>query len=142
MITIYEESASWPSELSREDVLFWLKEVVQKEVFELGEISLVMCSDEHILQVNNAYLNHDYYTDIITFDYCSDNLVSGDLFVSLDTVASNAERFSVDFLEELRRVLVHGVLHLLGYKDKSNEDSIIMRQKEDYYLSLFVSRET
>lgn len=101
----------------------------------LGDIVLVFCSDDYILQANNEFLSHDYYTDIITFDYCDGAVVSGDLLISLDTVRSNAEAFKVDFSEELMRVVVHGVLHLCGLGDKSEQEVLGMRSAEDKYLS-------
>lgn len=127
-----------------------LEQVVHHVVSDFGlvpgELSLVLCCDDYILEVNRSYLNHDYYTDIITFDYCSAGVVSGDLFVSLDTVRSNSKLYDSVFELELFRVFVHGVLHLCGLGDKSVDDSIRMREMEDYYIGLldnpFVSRET
>lgn len=106
------------------------------------EITLIFCSDEHLLEMNRQYLDHDYYTDIITFDYSDDDDISGDLFISIDRVYDNAAQNSVSRLDELKRVCVHGVLHLCGYGDKSDDESRIMRLKEDYYLDKYVSRET
>jgi rRNA maturation RNase YbeY len=102
---------------------------------EEGWISLVFCTDEELLQVNKDHLNHDFYTDIITFDYCEGNTISGDLFISTERVAANATEFGVDFEEELARVVFHGLLHLSGYNDKSEEDKAIMRSKENHYLN-------
>lgn len=115
----------------------WLKSVVVEEGFTVGEISIVWCSDNYLLEINKKYLNHDYFTDIITFDYSDKKTVSGDLMISLDTVRKNAEQFGVVFHVEQLRVLVHGVLHLCGYKDKSDEEQKLMTQKEDYYLSKY-----
>ena len=109
---------------------------------KLKEVNLIFCSDEYLLKMNIEFLHHDYYTDIISFDYCEGKLVSGDLFISKDRVSENAVSNKVGFLRELNRVVVHGVLHLCGFKDKSEEESEIMRGKEDYYLSKIVSRET
>ena len=92
--------------------------------------------------MNKTYLQHDYFTDILTFDYCLDSVVSGDLFMSIDRIIDNATTLSEDYLKELKRVCVHGVLHLCGYKDKTDTESIIMRGKEEYYITKFVSRET
>ncbi|MFI3314257.1 MAG: rRNA maturation RNase YbeY [Rikenellaceae bacterium] len=103
---------------------------------KLGDISVVFCSDEQILETNNTYLNHNYYTDIITFDYCDDTHISGDLLISIDTVKLNAKDYGVTFLNELHRVILHGVLHLLGQKDKSDKDFKKMKQLEDQYLLL------
>ena len=118
-------------------VIDWLKKVVVSEEKELGEISIVFTSDEYLLKVNNEYLKHDYFTDIITFDYCNDIIVSGDLLISVDRVQENAKSFGVSFITELRRVIVHGVLHLCGYKDKTDEEQTEMREKEDTYLAIY-----
>lgn len=114
----------------------WLSKVTALEQKEMGDITLIFCSDEYLLNVNREYLDHDYYTDIITFDYTEDNIVSGDLFISLDRVGDNAQIHTVDFINELNRVVVHGVLHLCGYKDKSEEDEKLMRSKENQMLQL------
>ena len=105
----------------------------------LGTISYQFCSDEHIFDVNVSYLNHDTYTDIITFDYVEGNLISGDILISIDRVGENAKKFGVDFEQEFHRVLIHGVLHLLGFKDKSDEESAIMRQKENEALQILAT---
>lgn len=113
----------------------WLKAVAESEVKRLGSINIIFCSDNCILDVNQRYLNHDYFTDIITFDYCEGNVISGDLFISIDTVRDNAEFYKADsFDNELQRVMVHGVLHLIGYDDHTPEDQALMREKENYYL--------
>ncbi|MBP5374200.1 MAG: rRNA maturation RNase YbeY [Bacteroidales bacterium] len=114
----------------------WLKLVAQSEVRRLGDISIIFCSDNYILDINIKYLNHDYFTDIITFDYCEDDIISGDLFISVDSVRENAAFYGTSFEDELNRVIVHGVLHLIGYDDHSEEDIAQMRAKENYYLSL------
>ncbi len=111
--------------------------LVQTENRTMGEVSYIFCSDDYLLNINKQYLNHDYYTDVISFDYCEDDVISGDIFISVDTVRDNAEEYHVDFEKELERVMVHGVLHFVGYKDKTDEDSKVMRQKENQYLSLF-----
>lgn len=114
----------------------WLNKVVRSENKQLGTLSIVLGSDEWLLDKNIQFLNHDYYTDIITFDYSEDIVISGDLLISLDRVFDNAEQLDVSRETELLRVVVHGVLHLVGYNDKSPEESELMRKKEDYYLSL------
>lgn len=114
----------------------WLKLVAQSEVRRLGDISIIFCSDNYILDINIKYLNHDYFTDIITFDYCEGDTISGDLFISVDSVRENAAFYGTSFEDELNRVIVHGVLHLIGYDDHSEEDIAQMRAKENYYLSL------
>lgn len=113
----------------------WLKFVAESEAKRLGDISIIFCSDNYILDVNIKYLKHDYYTDIITFDYCEGNRLSGDLFISVDSVRENAAFYGTEFMNELNRVIVHGVLHLIGYDDHSEEDIAVMRSKENYYLS-------
>ncbi|MBR6933445.1 MAG: rRNA maturation RNase YbeY [Bacteroidales bacterium] len=114
----------------------WLKLVAESEIRRLGDISIIFCSDNYILDVNMKYLQHDYFTDIITFDYCEGDTVSGDLFISVDSVRENAAFYGTEFKDELNRVIVHGVLHLIGYDDHSEEDIKEMRAKENYYLSL------
>ena len=114
----------------------WLKMVAGSEIKTLGDISIIFCSDNYILDVNIRYLHHDYFTDVITFDYCEGDKLSGDLFISIDSVRENAIEFGTEFDEELHRVIVHGLLHLIGYDDHNPEDQKVMREKEDYYLSL------
>ncbi len=120
----------------------WLSIVCKDERKKLDQVNLIFCSDEYLLNMNREYLQHDYYTDIISFDYCEGKLISGDLFISKDRVEENAANNQVKFLIELNRVIVHGVLHLCGYKDKTEDEVQAMRSKEDYYLSKIVSRET
>ena len=114
----------------------WLKQVAASEAKKIGDVSVIFCSDNYLLDVNIKYLSHDYYTDIITFDYCEGSVLSGDLFISVDSVRENASFYGVEFEEELNRVIVHGLLHLIGYDDHSDEDIAVMRAKENYYLSL------
>lgn len=114
----------------------WYKLVAESEIRKLGDINVIFCSDRYILDVNMKYLQHDYFTDIITFDYCEGNVLSGDLFISVDSVRENSEYYHTSFEDELNRVLVHGILHLIGYDDHKEEDIRVMRAKEDYYLDL------
>jgi rRNA maturation RNase YbeY len=109
--------------------------LISSELKKTGNISIVFCSDDYLLEMNNKYLEHDYFTDIITFDYVENDIVSGDLFISIDRVNDNAEKFKTTFLNELVRVVFHGVLHLTGYKDKTTPDQKLMREKENFYLS-------
>lgn len=118
----------------------WLSKVCVEHKRELGEINLIFCSDEYLLELNIEHLNHDYYTDIITFDYY-EKLITGDLFISVDRVVENAGFLGVEFITELNRVVVHGTLHLLGFGDKSPEEEVLMRKLEDEAL-LIVSRGT
>ena len=110
--------------------------VAESEIKKLGPLSIIFCSDNYILDINIKYLQHDYFTDIITFDYCEGDLVSGDLFISIDSVRENALHYGVRFEDELDRVMVHGLLHLIGYDDHTPEETALMRQKEDYYISI------
>lgn len=112
----------------------WIKNTISKEGSQPGDITFIFCSDDYLLEINKQYLDHDYYTDIITFDYVEGNLISGDIFISVDRVRENAATFGVSFLNELNRILIHGVLHLLGYKDKKPEEKEMMTTKEDTYL--------
>ena len=114
----------------------WLKMVAGSEIRKIGDINVIFCSDNYILDGNMKYLQHDYFTDIITFDYCEGKVLSGDLFISVDSVRENSIEFGTDFEEELHRVIVHGVLHLIGYDDHTEEDKKVMRQKENYYLQM------
>ena len=114
----------------------WLRLVASSEIRKLGDINIIFCSDNYILDVNMKYLQHDYFTDIITFDYCEGDVLSGDLFISIDSVRENASFYGTEFPDELRRVIVHGILHLIGYDDHKEEDIKVMREKENYYLSL------
>ena len=114
----------------------WLRMVAASEISKLGDINIIFCSDNYILDVNMKYLQHDYFTDIITFDYCEDNILSGDLFISIDSVRENALFYGAEFEEELNRVMVHGILHLIGYDDHTDEEVKVMRSKENYYLEL------
>ena len=121
-------------DLDPEFFVSWLSKVCSDEGKVLMAVSLVFCSDDYLLGVNRKFLNHDYYTDIITFDYVEGINISGDLLISIDRVRDNASREKVSLKQELDRVVVHGVLHLLGYKDKSKSEEQLMRSKEDYYL--------
>jgi len=113
----------------------WIKDVIVSEDKSIGDISFIFCSDNYLLDVNRKYLDHDYFTDIITFDYVEGIVISGDIFISLDRVKENSNTFNISYLAELNRILVHGILHLLGYKDKLKEDKKLMTEKEDYYLN-------
>lgn len=114
----------------------WLKLVAESEICRLGDINIIFCSDPYILGINLQYLSHDYFTDIITFDYSEKPVISGDLFISVDSVRENALFYGTEFVEELHRVIVHGILHLIGYDDHTDADTKVMRAKENYYLKL------
>lgn len=113
----------------------WLKEVIKSENWTLASVSYIFCSDEYLYKMNVEHLNHDTYTDVITFQY-NDDLVEGDIFISVDRTTENATTFNVSPEKELYRVMVHGLLHLMGYKDKSPEDKTMMTAKENQYLEL------
>ena len=109
----------------------WIEEVIHFHNKIPGNINFIFCSDEHLLTINVEYLNHDYYTDIITFDYTENSIISGDLFISIDRVKDNANTIGTNFIDELNRVCIHGVLHLLGYKDSTEEEKNTMRSLEN-----------
>lgn len=114
----------------------WLKLVAESEICRIGDISVIFCSDNYILDINQRYLSHDYFTDIITFDYRKGDRLSGDLFISVDSVKENSVEYGTEFNDELNRVIVHGLLHIIGYDDHTEEQTREMRSKENYYLSL------
>ena len=117
----------------------WLEDVIKTENKKLGEINYILCDDEYLLKVNQDFLDHDYYTDIITFDYVKGKTISGDIFVSLPRISDSAKTLVRDFNSEFHRVLAHGILHLMGYKDKTEEEITVMRQKEDFYLNVIAN---
>ena len=131
-----EEDIKLPN-IDLKQVKKWISNVIKNHHKKVGEIGYLFCSDEKILEVNKEYLKHDYYTDIITFDYCEEEIISGDMFISIDTVKSNALQFSTSAEEELLRVIIHGILHLIGFDDKTDEDEKIMRKEENISLTLF-----
>jgi len=135
MITFQTENIEMPA-IDQAKVRDWIKEVAATYQKKVGEIAYFFCDDEKILEVNRQYLQHDYYTDIITFDYCEGNKLSGDLFISLDTVRSNSELFGTDYNTELHRVIIHGVLHLCGINDKGPGEREIMEAAENRALEL------
>lgn len=112
----------------------WINFAIEKEKFKCGDLSFIFCFDEYLLKINKEYLNHDYYTDIITFNYVEGKTISGDIFISIDRVRDNAQQYGVSFENELSRVIIHGVLHLIGFDDKDESSQSIMRMKEDEYL--------
>ena len=120
-------------------ISLWLIDVAKKEGKEIGELVYVLCKDDYLLKKNIQFLNHNTLTDVITFDYCKDGLINGDILISTERVEENSRKFNVDYLTELQRVMVHGLLHLLGYKDKNEEDIKIIREKENFYLNTFIT---
>ena len=135
MITYNCENVKMPA-ICRRDTSAWIRRVAQSYGRRVGEVGYLFCDDEKILEVNREYLGHDYYTDIITFDYCEDDLLNGDLVISLDTVRSNAELFHKDYDEELHRVIIHGILHLCGQNDKGPGEREQMEAAENRALAM------
>ncbi len=135
MITYHDEDTSFLFKEKAKNNK-WLRLVAESEIKKLGDIAIVFCSDNYILDINLKYLQHDYFTDIITFDYCEGSVLSGDLFISVDSVKENASLYGTEFQDELNRVMVHGLLHLVGYDDHTDEEKKLMREKEDYYLNI------
>ncbi|MDC3230188.1 rRNA maturation RNase YbeY, partial [Bacteroidota bacterium] len=114
----------------------WLKEIVVSEKKKVGDINYIFCSKEYLKKMNNDYLSKNYETDVISFDFTDDNKISGDIYISSETVKKNSIIFNVSFNNELKRVIVHGLLHLLNYNDKSKQEQKIMREKENFYINL------
>lgn len=135
-IYFIEEDISYKLK-NKKQVKQWIKDTILAEGFKLNELTYIFCSDNYLLQINQQYLDHDTYTDIITFDNADkDKVITGDIFISIDRIRENAARFNQLVVDELHRVIIHGVLHLLGYKDKTPEDNKKMTQKEDQYLAV------
>ncbi|MEO0571726.1 MAG: rRNA maturation RNase YbeY [Bacteroidota bacterium] len=130
----YETDFSLSSEERYSD---WINRVLLSEDFEIGELGYIFCDDNYLLRINQKFLGHETLTDIITFDYSESSTLSGDIFISVERVRSNAETYEVSFEEELKRVMVHGVLHLMGYKDKQQTEVRKMRDKEDEKIKMF-----
>lgn len=135
MINYFNEEIQLPK-LKRRIYSKWIKSIIIEYGFKLGEINYIFCSDKYILQINKQYLNHDYFTDIITFNYNIEKFVSSDIYISIETVAKNADYYNVTFDNELNRVMIHGILHLLGFDDKTEDEKIVMKEKEDEALDL------
>jgi len=135
MISYQTEGVKMPA-IKRRDVSAWIKKVAVAHGKKVGEVAYIFCDDEKILEVNREYLQHDYYTDIITFDYTEDDIISGDLFISLDTVLSNSVQLGVSYEQELYRVIIHGILHLCGINDKGEGEREIMEREENEALAL------
>ena len=134
-IFFYAEDTELPA-INQEAVAGWVREVARTYGKRVGDVSYIFCSDAKILEVNRQYLQHDYYTDIITFDYTTGNRIGGDLFISLDTVRTNAEKFHTSYNEELHRTIIHGILHLCGINDKGPGEREIMEANENRALAM------
>ena len=135
MITFQTDGVEMPR-INEQQIRNWVKAVAATYQKKVGEIGYLFCSDERILEVNRQFLQHDYYTDIITFDYCQGNPIAGDLVISLDTVRTNAEQFGAEYETELNRVIIHGILHLCGINDKGPGEREIMEAEENKALAL------
>lgn len=128
-------------DLNRVAARNYINQLIVEEGKKAGDISYIFCSDNYLLKMNQEYLNHDYFTDIITFDYCEGETISGDIFISIDRVKENADDFNEPLKKELFRVIFHGILHLAGYRDKTDIEKSQMKAKEDFYLRMFLSQE-
>lgn len=135
MITYLTDGVKMPA-IKRRETTAWIKDVAKKHGKRTGDIAYIFCNDEKILEVNREYLEHDYYTDIITFDYTEENIIGGDIFISLDTVRSNSEQLGVSYEQELYRVIIHGILHLCGIDDKAVGARATMEAEENKALAM------
>ena len=140
MISFYSQDIEMPK-LKRGALREWIKAVTEKHGYKLGDISYIFCSDKRILEVNKQFLQHDYYTDIITFDDTEGKKISGDLFISLDTVKSNSEQLGTEYDTELHRVIIHGILHLCGINDKGPGEREVMEANENEALAVRTGKE-
>ena len=124
-----------PLSINKSHITKYINSLIINEIKESGDISVIFCSDDYLLEMNKQYLSHDYYTDIITFDYVEENIISGDLFISFDRINDNAKQLNIELVREVYRVVFHGVLHLVGYNDKTDDEQNVMTEKENFYLS-------
>jgi len=127
----YETNFNLDNEL---ELSYWISKVIKLEGFNEGDLNYIFCDDEYLLKLNKEFLNHDTLTDIISFDYTVGKQINGDIYISVERVLENSKDFKVSFIEELKRVMVHGILHYCGYKDKSTAQSKLMRERENHYL--------
>lgn len=135
-ICFYNEDVNYVL-VSKQKIRSWLLQVIDQEQKELGTVSYIFCSDNYLLTMNRQYLKASYFTDVITFDYTEGVFISGDVFISIDRVKENAKLYQQKYFQEMLRVILHGILHLCGYKDKTSQEIKQMREKEDYYLQKF-----
>ena len=137
-IQFHFEDIAMPKDMEQDRYAKWVERIIDNEGFELAAINYIFCSDDYLLNINRQYLDHDYYTDIITFDNADEGgALEADIFISVERVADNAQKLGIDFSKELQRVMAHGILHLCGYKDKSEEDIKVMRLKEEASMALY-----
>ena len=120
-----------------DEIRIWIEDVIKNEKKTVGDITYIFCDDDYLLERNKEFLDHNTLTDIITFNYCIDNNISSDIMISIDRVKENSTTFENSFNEELKRVMIHGILHLIGYNDKSDKEKELMREKENFYLNIF-----
>lgn len=135
-ITYLAEGVKLPSTIKKRATSSWIKAVANLHDKKVGDIAYLFCDDKRILEINNEYLHHDYYTDIITFDYTEGDTISGDIFISLDTVKSNSQELGTSYLEEIHRIIIHGILHLCGINDKGPGEREIMTRHENEALAI------
>lgn len=135
MITFNAEEVCLPKNIGKTTEV-WIEKCIGEHKLHVGEVAVIFCSDEYLLKINQEYLKHDYYTDVITFDYREHDIISGDIFISVERVEDNATSLNLSMESELHRVLIHGVLHLCGYKDKTDEDKKVMTEQEDRFLAM------
>lgn len=133
---IFDDTTQKLKALNWHSLRNWITKTVSDEGHKVGDLSFVFCDDEYLHKINLEFLDHDTLTDIITFDYSSENIISGEIYISVERVEENSNHFSQDFNLEILRIIIHGVLHLVGYKDKTPKDKLLMTSKENYYLSL------
>ncbi|KAA6347613.1 Endoribonuclease YbeY [termite gut metagenome] len=138
MPIIYQTDKVEMPDIQKKAIASWIKTVAGSYGKKVGDIAYIFCSDEKILEINRQYLQHDYYTDIITFDYTEGNKISGDLFISLDTVKTNAQQYHTIYKDELHRIIIHGILHLCGINDKTPEERTFMEESENKALTLLL----
>lgn len=139
-ITFDSDNIEFPN-IKKRETSAWIKKIANSYNKKIGDVGYLFCNDEKILEINRQYLDHDFYTDIISFDYSEGDIISGDIFISLDTVRTNSQKYNTDYQEELYRVIIHGVLHLCGLDDKLEEDAIRMRESENSALKQLYSNE-
>ena len=139
-ITFDSDNIDFPN-IKKRETSAWIKKIANSYNKKVGNVGYLFCNDEKILEINRQYLDHDFYTDIISFDYSKGDIISGDIFISLDTVRTNSQKYNTDYQEELHRVIIHGVLHLCGLDDKLDEDAISMREAENSALKQLYNNE-
>ncbi|MDR2293091.1 MAG: rRNA maturation RNase YbeY [Prevotellaceae bacterium] len=133
MIRFFTENISFKL-INRRKIKYWITNVVESENKNIGDINYIFCSDKYLLNINKKYLHHNCFTDVITFDFCEGSKISGDIFISIDSVRANASKYRQLFIEELYRVMIHGILHLCSYDDSTKSEIALMRSKENNYL--------